>query len=172
MRNWEAFVRRHLSLPELRPEREKRIVRELAAQLEDFYRDGISRGLSEDESDAFAVRQIRDWECFASDVRRADRANFQLRLDRWADKAQDKAHRRGGWWHMLSDVLRDAGNSLRTLRKSPGFTLVAVLTLALGIGATTAIFTLVHAVVLSPLPFDESDRLVDIGHTAPSVGIA
>ena len=71
---------------------------------------------------------------------------------------------------MLSDVLRDAANGLRVLRKSPGFTAVAVLTLALGIGATTAIFTLVHGVVLSPLPFDESDRLVDIGHTAPSRG--
>jgi putative ABC transport system permease protein len=72
---------------------------------------------------------------------------------------------------MLSDLLRDAANGLRTLRKSPGFTTVAILTLALGIGATTAIFTLVHAVVLSPLPFDESDRLVDIGHSAPSRGL-
>jgi predicted permease len=170
VRNWEAFVRRHLLLPDLKPERERRIVRELADQLEDFYRDAIARGLSEEEADAFAVRQIRDWECFASDVRRADRANFQLRFDRWADKAQDRAHQQGGWWHMLSDVLRDAAHGLRVLRKSPGFTLVAVLTLALGIGATTAIFTLVHAVVLSPLSFNESDRLIDIGHTAPSRG--
>jgi hypothetical protein len=71
---------------------------------------------------------------------------------------------------MLSDLLRDAANGLRTLRKSPGFTMAAILTLALGIGATTAIFTLVHAVILSPLPFDQPERLVDIGHTAPSLG--
>ena len=62
MRNWEAFVRAHLSLPDLQPEREQRIVCELAAQLEDFYRDGRARGLNDSEADAFACEQIPDWE--------------------------------------------------------------------------------------------------------------
>lgn len=171
MRNWEAFVQQNLALPELSPERRTRIVRELADQLEDVYSDALSQGLTEREARELAEAQIRDWECFASDVRRADRPNFQPRLDRWANKAQDAAQRRGGWWPVLSDALKDVANGVRALRKSPGFTAVAALTLALGIGATTAIFTLVHAVLLSPLPFDASDRLVDIGHTAPSRGI-
>ena len=60
MRDWSAFVRSHLSLPELAPEREARIVRELATQLEDFYRDALSRGASEADADAHARAQIDD----------------------------------------------------------------------------------------------------------------
>ena len=63
---------------------------------------------------------------------------------------------------MLSETYRDLKYSARTLRKHPGFAAVVVITLALGIGANTAIFSFVNAVILNPLPFPDSDRLVVI----------
>src|SRR5579863_3609789 len=61
-------------------------------------------------------------------------------------------------------MLNDFKFALRALRKSPGFALTAVLTLALGIGANTAIFTLVDSIMLRPLPFPQQDRLMRIGY--------
>jgi putative ABC transport system permease protein len=72
----------------------------------------------------------------------------------------------------FDSIGRDLRYALRGLSRRPGFTLAAVLTLALGIGATTAIFSVVYSVLIKPLPYPNADELVRIRHTAPGLGVA
>jgi predicted permease len=70
----------------------------------------------------------------------------------------------------LGNALGDCRHAARALRRAPGFAAAAILTLGLGIGATTAMFSVANGVLLHPLPYAHADRLIEIVHAAPSIG--
>jgi predicted permease len=71
--------------------------------------------------------------------------------------------------HLLGELIAHVRYSVRQLRRNPGFTAVAIITLALGIGANTAIFSVVNGVLLKPLPYPHPEQLVDVSHSAPAI---
>ncbi|MBL8215096.1 MAG: ABC transporter permease [Bryobacterales bacterium] len=77
--------------------------------------------------------------------------------------------RTAGWEHVVSGLLDDVRYAFRRLAKQPVFMMTALLTVALGVGATAAIFAVVDGVILRPLPYPAADRLVALDHAAPGI---
>jgi len=102
-----------------------------------------------------------------SGMRRED-ATRAARLELGSHTSVKDAVRDAGWESWVESVWRDITYAGRSFRRSPGFTVVAVLTLGVGIGATTAIFSVVHGVLLKPLPYLDSGRIVRLYMNMPA----
>ena len=99
-----------------------------------------------------------------SDARRAALAAFGG-LERFKDDARDEYRSR-----LVDELGQDIRYAVRVIRRNPGFGVAAALTFALGIGASTAIFSVVHGVLLRPLPYKDPDRLVVLWERQPGRG--
>ncbi|MGQ0639802.1 MAG: ADOP family duplicated permease [Gemmatimonadaceae bacterium] len=152
--DWRAIVRRELGAVTRNAADDEDIVEELAQHLAQRYDDAIASGLSPDRALNAAIDELR--------------AEHGLRHE--LSDARRKAHGcptppSTGKGSIMEDLWKDIRYSLRLLARSPGFAAAALLTLALGIGATTAIFSVLDAVLLREAPLAESERLVMVWET-------
>jgi len=149
-------MKKSFRLSNIRPDAARDVDDELAFHLEMRTREFMEQGLSEDEARRRAAESFGDVQAIRGDLR-----------DERASRDVERARR--DWW---SDLRHDVRFAVRSLARNRGFALAAIATLALGIGANSAIFSIVNSVLLRPLPFPNADRLVVLFGKYPNWGRA
>ena len=154
---WAGIVRARLA-PLLGAPPDAEFVDELAAHLAQAYEDARRDGQSDAESRAAALRLLDDSSPWLDAARERARRPVPRRIREWTRTEAPVPGERGGSMYRLG-IMRDARHALRMLVRTPAFSLIAVMTFAVGIGVNTAVFSVVDAVLLRPLPYPDADRI-------------
>jgi putative ABC transport system permease protein len=146
--NWKHFVRERLPRLDVPAEREVEIIEELAGQLEATYERAKRLGAGDEEATRRALAEIPDFHALATTLARIERPYSPPPVFGAAS---------GGF---MTGFMQDLRYAARALRRAPGYAVISIVTLALGIGATTIVYSVVDGILLRPLPIRDPDRVV------------
>lgn len=152
MHDWKRLIREYLASQGL-DAASSDLVEEIAVHLEDRYRELRSAGAGDDEAYGATVAELRDASQLRIDVEQQRRSSHHHAVPPPGTRTTG---------HLFAELRQDVRYAARTLRRSPLFALAVVIILALGIGANTAVFTIVNTLFLNPLPVPDASELAGV----------
>jgi putative ABC transport system permease protein len=156
MREWDEEISQSLAILKLEPEREAAIAREISQHLDDRYQELLANGVTPAEAERRTLEELGASETLQRELLRVALPSPQEPIVFGSDRRIN----------MIADLWQDLRYGARMLMKNPGFTLIAVMTLALGIGANTAVFSFINPLLFKPLSgVTEPERLAQISRT-------